>query len=145
MFELSIWNYIYLKWVCRMCFVAKYMFIYVSLYPNRDNRSIFMVLNVINTFYKILDRLLLLKSTSWYCFHWCTLTKKNYSKLQFTIVYYTSKLWYYGTLDYYGKLWYYGQNYGTINKTMALYWELWNFDLRRKNMVDYQKLRNFDL
>ena len=50
-----------------------------------------------------------------------SLTKKNYSKLQFTIVYYTSKLWYYGTLIYYGKLWYDGQNYGTMDKTMVLY------------------------
>ena len=50
----------------------------------------------------------------------------------FTIVYYNSKLWYYGTLIYYGKLWYYGKNYGTRDKTMILYWELWNFDLRRK-------------
>ena len=33
--------------------------------------------------------------------HILTLTKKNYSKLQFTIVYYTSKLWYYN------------ENYGT--------------------------------
>ena len=38
-----------------------------------------------------------------------------------TIVYYTSKLWYYGTLIYYGKLWYYGKNYGTMDKTMILY------------------------
>ena len=38
-------------------------------------------------------------------------------------VYYTSKLWYYGTLIYYGKLWYYGKNYGTVDKTMILYWD----------------------
>ena len=43
-----------------------------------------------------------------------SLTKKNYSKL------YTSKLWYYGTLIYYGKQWYFGQNYGTIPRTMEL-------------------------
>ena len=31
------------------------------------------------------------------------------------------KLWYYEE-----KLWYYGQNYGTMDKTMLLYQELWN-------------------
>ena len=46
-------------------------------------------------------------------------------------------------LWYYEKLWYYGKNYGTMNKTMVLYWELWNFDLRRKKTIgDYQKLRD---
>ena len=57
-----------------------------------------------------------------------SLTKKNYSKLQFTIVYYTSKLWYYGTLIYYGKLWYYGQTYGTMDKTMVLWKKLWYYN-----------------
>ena len=69
-----------------------------------------------------------------------TLTKKK-----FTIVNYTSKLWYYGTLIHNGKLLFYGQNYGTMNKNMVLNRELWNFDLRRKKTVDYHKLRNFDL
>ena len=44
--------------------------------------------------------------------------------IYFTIVYCSSKLWYYGTLIYYGKnygtmnknLWFYGQNYGTKPK-----------------------------
>ena len=36
------------------------------------------------------------------------LTKMNYSKIQFTKGYFTSKLWYYG------------QNYGTIPRTMEL-------------------------
>ena len=46
--------------------------------------------------------------------------KKNNSKLQFTLVYNTSKLCYFGTFVYYGK------------KPMVLYREQWNFDLRRK-------------
>ena len=48
---------------------------------------------------------------------------KNVGKLppknELIINYYTSTLWYYGTLIYYRKkLWYYGQNYGTIPSTM---------------------------
>ena len=30
------------------------------------------------------------------------------------------------------KLWYYGRNYGTMEKIMVVYPELWNFDLRNK-------------
>ena len=71
-----------------------------------------------------------------------TTTKKDYSNLLFTIVYYTSKLWIYGkkTIVLWTKLWYYRQNYGTIPRTRS-------FGLRRKkNKVDNQKKkRNFDL
>ena len=76
------------------------------------------------------------------------LTKKNYSKLQFTIVYYsllyfkTMVLWNFDllwkTMVLQKKLWYNGQNYGTILKTMEL-------RFKKKKIVDYQKLRNFDL
>ena len=62
------------------------------------------------------------------------------------MVYYTSKLRYYGTLIYYEKLWYYVkkkryyvQNYGTILRTMELRFT------KEENMVDFQNLRNFDL
>ena len=72
-----------------------------------------------------------------------TQTKKNYSKLQITvvnnslllltIVNFTSEQWNYRTLIYYKKkLWYYRQNYGTMAKTMVLYRELLKFDLQRK-------------
>ena len=77
------------------------------------------------------------------------LTKKNYSKLQFTIVYYsvlyfkTMVLWNFDLLwkimVLWKKLWYYGQNYGTILRTIELQFT------KKKNMVNYQILRNFDL
>ena len=71
----------------------------------------------------------------------------NKKELYFTIVYYTSKLWYYGTLIYYGKtmvllkkLWYYGKKlWYTIPRTMELRFT------KERNTVDYQKLRNFHL
>ena len=53
-----------------------------------------------------------------------SLSKKNYSKLSLTVVYYTSKLWFYGTLIYNGKLWYYGQKYGTMDKTRVVWTKL---------------------
>ena len=54
------------------------------------------------------------------------LTFPNKKELQFTLVYYTSKLWCYGTLIYYGKLWYDGKkNYGTMDKTMEKTMVLW--------------------
>ena len=78
-------------------------------------------------------------------------------------MYYTSKLWYYGTFIYYGKLWYYGkkklwyygQNYGSIPRTMELLFmkekrhgrlpktkEL--LFIMKKNPMDiYQNIRSF--
>ena len=71
-----------------------------------------------------------------------SLPKRNYSKLKFTIVYYTSKLWYYGTLIYYKKN--YGtieKNYDSMDKTMY-YTENYGTLIyeEKKTMVDYQKL-----
>ena len=40
------------------------------------------------------------------------------------------------------KLWYFGQNYGTMDKTMVLYRELWNFDLRRGKKGRLPKTKN---
>ena len=40
------------------------------------------------------------------------------------------------------------KNYGSKDKTMVLYFELWNFDLRKETpwqIICNQKLRNFDL
>ena len=41
------------------------------------------------------------------------------------------------------------KSYGTMDKTMVLYLELWyyidNYGTWKKNMTDYQKLRNFEL
>ena len=54
-------------------------------------------------------------------------SKKNYSKLLFAIVYYTSKPWYYGTLIYYRKLWYNGTNHGNMDKTMVLWTKIWYY------------------
>ena len=57
----------------------------------------------------------------------------NKKELLYTIVYYTSKLWFYGTLIYYGKLKNYGKNYGTISRSMKLRFT------NKKNMVDTKK------
>ena len=65
-----------------------------------------------------------------------------------TVVYYSSKLWYYGTLILlWEKILFYTKHYDTLiynGKTMVLYGKLWNFDLQKKTMVLYQKLWNFD-
>ena len=81
------------------------------------------------------------------------LTKKNNSLLYFTIVYYTSKLWYYetlctmennGTMEEIKVLWtklhvwYYDQNFGIIPKTTEL-------RFMKKKMVDYHNKKNCDL
>ena len=59
----------------------------------------------------------------------------NFRLLLFTI------LQNYGTMG----LWLNMENYGTLDKTMVLYRELYNFDLRRKKMIDYKKLRNYSI
>ena len=37
------------------------------------------------------------------------------------------------------KLWYYSKNYGTMEKTMILYQQLWNFNLLWKELCYYGK------
>ena len=67
-------------------------------------------------------------------------------------VYYSSKLWYYGTSIFYWKIGSMENKYITTEKTMVLWTKLmalsrklFNFDLlRKKNMVNYLKLWNFD-
>ena len=72
-----------------------------------------------------------------------SLTKKKYSKLQFTIINYSLlyfKLWYYGSLIKNGKK--YGtmeKNYDTILRTMELHFT------KENDIVDYQKTKKFSL
>ena len=52
-----------------------------------------------------------------------SLTKKNYSKLWFTIVYYSYYTSKYGTME----LWFTMNNYSTMEKTMVLWTKLWYY------------------